>query len=844
MRFVQKAAWCFLFWQTSLPNAWSQEFDFSNVPLSQAIDIVSDHNNVTIVYSSSLVNPSYRVPNGTTGDKSIAALEGILNDFDLSVARNRNVFYVVQSQQTGATGNAGSLFVLIKDDTNLNRIERATVVIKETGAVAEYVGNGVYQFSDLNPGKYILAATVPDYEPAQKTVTLTSGQFSFEPMTVVPENLTRLEDIIVNTSRYNVVDRTGPSLTTFDQSLMERSPNLTADPVRVTQRLPGVASGGLSAKVHVRGGEANETLLVFDGVELNDPFHLRDFQSVFSVIDQRVLADVDVYTGGFPASFGDKLSSVVNMNSFEPFETRHELSLSFFDTSFLSSGIFGRADGEWIVSLRRGNLDWVIDVVDDSLGEPDYVDGFGHVEYRFSDSVRLSFNALLADDSVVVVTEPTPEELERARGETRNHHVWLALENDWSGDLSSRTIVSYSRVDNDRIGISNDEEGVVGTVSDKRDLQETTIKQDWTFRPAAKHQTSWGFQIKSVRANYTYRSQAEFFDLLAELDGRSDVLTRQSVLDVSGTDFGLYALDRWSLNSRWALEVGLRWDRQTYIADSTQVSPRLNVLYQPSEKHQFRLSLGRFFQSQAINELQVEDGVEEFFPAQRANHLILGYDYSPGENTTLRIEAYRKELSRLRPRFENLFDPLALLPELASDRIRVDPDSATVEGVELRIDHKPPSGWGWWFGYVYSIAQDRFGSSKVVRNWDQRHALTSGFSFDGSNWDVTLSANYRSGWPTTGIDLQVDDEGDPIAVLGPRNAERFGDFGSVDLHVSRSFDLRSGGTLVVFLDVLNLLDRENPCCVEYDFDDEEGVLEREIEHWLPLIPSLGVRWEF
>ena len=73
-----------------------------------------------------------------------------------------------------------------------------------------------------------------------------------------------------------------------------------------------------------------------------------------------------------------------------------------------------------------------------------------------------------------------------------------------------------------------------------------------------------------------------------------------------------------------------------------------------------------------------------------------------------------------------------------------------------------------------------------------------------------------------------------------------GDFASVDLRVSRSFDL-SRGELSLFAEVSNLLDRRNPCCVDYTYDYDTGgnlLLEREYRHWLPLVPSVGVLWRY
>ncbi len=105
------------------------------------------------------------------------------------------------------------------------------------------------------------------------------------------------------------------------------------------------------------------------------------------------------------------------------------------------------------------------------------------------------------------------------------------------------------------------------------------------------------------------------------------------------------------------MQAGVRIDTQTYDGgrDSAQWSPRVNVLHDLSDATRLRATWGRFFQAQSVNELQVEDGVERFNPAQRADQTILGLDHAFAAGFDLRLEAYRKDYQRLHPRFENLF---------------------------------------------------------------------------------------------------------------------------------------------------------------------------------------------
>jgi len=82
-------------------------------------------------------------------------------------------------------------------------------------------------------------------------------------------------------------------------------------------------------------------------------------------------------------------------------------------------------------------------------------------------------------------------------------------------------------------------------------------------------------------------------------------------------------------------------------------------------------------------------------------------------------------------------------------------------------------------------------------------------------------------------------------VIAERNAARYANFGSVDARVSYEWTLPRG-TLTLHAEVTNALNRRNPCCtdLEYEVVDGTPTLDRELRHWLPLLPSVGVLWKF
>lgn len=118
----------------------------------------------------------------------------------------------------------------------------------------------------------------------------------------VAEQLPVVPELIVTTSRYEMLREPVMAVATLDNTDVEQLPDLGDDPLRAVGRLPGGAMNGLSSRTNIRGGTADETLVTFDDLRLFNPFHLKDFQAIFSSIDPAVIEGLDIYTGPFRRS--------------------------------------------------------------------------------------------------------------------------------------------------------------------------------------------------------------------------------------------------------------------------------------------------------------------------------------------------------------------------------------------------------------------------------------------------------------------------------------------------------------------------------------------------------------
>ena len=103
-----------------------------------------------------------------------------------------------------------------------------------------------------------------------------------------------------------------------------------------------------------------------------------------------------------------------------------------------------------------------------------------------------------------------------------------------------------------------------------------------------------------------------------------------------------------------------------------------------------------------------------------------------------------------------------------------------------------------------------------------------------------------SGWPTTVLEVTGADAGNPQVVLSRRNRARLSDYNTLDFRLTRTFALPRGA-LDVFIEANNATSRANECCIKYEVTrnpDGSLLYSREVDSWLPLVPSGGVLWRY
>jgi hypothetical protein len=711
-----------------------------------------------------------------------------------------------------------------------------------TGADGSFVLDG------LDVGKYEIRVAAPGHALKVRTVqvlpTLTIEiEIRLHPVVTT-------ETVTVSPS-YSMFDRETGSGLALKREDIDKLPHFADDFYRVITVLPSVSSSDISSRFRIRGGLGNENLVLLDGLEIIEPFHLKDFEGALSIFDPRVIGGASLYPGAFSAKYGDRSAGVLDMDSLAPSGRANSIGISLSNYWMHSTGGFDGGNGSWVASARRGYLDIVMDLAganddEDEEESPSYMDLFGKVSWWATPRQSLSFNFLLGDDALDLKEREDDEDI-NADTSYGNWYVWATHGAVPNPRLFVRTILAYGHLDRDRKAIGLDH-GDQYVIRDVRDTDMYTLKQDWSYELSKRNSLTWGAEARSFETDYDYQSTVEIERTIDDPRFRDPTGSIDFDDKVDGDYYAVHVADSFRPTDKLSAEVGLRWEKVDWT-DESHVNPRVNLLWNASEKHSVNAGWGYVYQSHRPYELDVPDGETELYDAERAEHWVLGYERKSERGWRFRAEAYQREISDPRVRYENLFDPMGQFPEAGYDRVRIEPTESTSRGIELFVQGPPKDRFSWWASYVWSRSEDRVDGRDQKRWFDQPHAVTlSGNYRPGPKWNFNGVWYYHTGWPTTRVTAElVDDEPEPI--VGPFYDERLDDYHRLDVRATYTKELRKS-RLLFFIDVQNLYGRKNQAGFEFDetsfvvLPDDTVLVYPEEEEWLGIMPSFGVAWEF
>ena len=804
---------------------------FCGRPLIAALDQLETLG-LNLIYSSAVVLPELVVVDEPTATDARAILDQILRPLGLQAEEGASgAILIVRAPPPSVGGIAGRVTASPRG----RPVAGATLAIDGTEYRAATGRDGRFRLHDVPAGTYVLRASALGFLERVRSGVRVDSTATLDLAIALEPDPRLVEDIVVTPGHHEIVPQELGAVRSLDRDDVIAAPTLGSDPSRIVTLLPGIAAADASAAFNARGSATKDVSLILDGLELYDPFHLSAFQSPFSFVDGRMVESVDFLGGGFTADHGDRHGGFLELSSASPAETAD----TEIEVGTLNSRVAYEASTSFGPLLVSGRY-WYPEAIGDTIAfgadglHPTFGDLYVKVGLKATPSTAVSGHVLLASDRAKLAESGGNEKVVSSNV---SGTLWFRVLRSWSPRVAIDTVISAGRIDRFRQGTAQPGNDLVA-VEDRRRVAFVGIKNDATWTIGRSHVLRGGLDVRFLGADLEHTA------------GPPGAMSTLSV-GPSGAGIGAYLAYRTALSDRLITEVGLRWDRQTYT-DDRQWSPRLNLVWKPGQRSEVRLGAGRYAQSLRIHELRIEDGETAYRAPEISQQLDLTYIHRFSKQWSLRVDAYRHQLGRLQPRYENLFRPIDLFPEVENDRVLVVPESAELHGVEVSLRGDAGAPLQWFLNTTWSSAKDVIDGIEVPRSWDQPYAGNFLVAYRWQpGWFLSISGTVHTGWPTTPVTGRVvtlpDGSTQIEPVPGPRNSARFPTYARLDLKTGRTIATVKGSVRVE-LSIANLTDRKNACCVdEVHFEaGPDGLIQTttDLKYWLGITPSLQVLWKF
>lgn len=742
----------------------------------------------------------------------------------------------------------------------------AEVCLEGAGRCATADAAGAFRLAELRAGTYTLVVTAPG-RPAVKTesVEVRAGlesrvELTLPALDAIQESVTVTEPVFampeeVKNSGYLVQPRE-----------IFKSAGALQDVSRYLQTLPGVLIGSDDFRndIIVRGGSPTENLFVVDNIEVPNINSFANFASAggsVSILDPALIADTTFLTGGYPAPYINRTSSVLQITQREGardgFQGR--ATLGFAGAGGVLEGPIKEGRGSWVVSARRSFLDFFTNDI-----------GIGGVPVNYSINAKVVYD-LTPKDRIWVANLSGWDDVRLGARENPDEDTELDNLDIRYGGTRAATGINWQRLYGARgVGLLGVTHSEATTDVKVRDLvrngvpppgiplpdlletspvvfddnsreRETTLKYDLTLSAPFFEKVQAGGAFKVFNVNYRVLSPFGSDTPYSVVPDVYPLSLRQGLRAYQSS--GYFQASR-RLGSRVNATFGGRVDDYS-ILNRTRFSPRAGISVRLTEKLSWRASSGSYYQQPFFLFLTAFPETRTMAP-QRADHYVTGFSYIVSPSFRITLEGYRKEyrdypVARDIPQlsFANIgdtFDVREILLPLASG------GRGRAQGIELFLEKKFTDKW---FG------QANFAVSKT------RHAGLDGIFRPGSfdypfvanfvggyrltkNWEVSTRVAYLSGRPFTPFNEELSrEQRRGIFDLDRVNGERLPDYFRLDFRLDRTFTVRDK-PLLVFLGVQNVINRQNVA----GFTWNRRLNEAQTNDQLGFFPLIGMEWRF
>lgn len=722
-------------------------------------------------------------------------------------------------------------------DFENNALFNVNIVILGTslGTASDKLGN--YRIENVPPGEYTLKFMYIGYESEiEKKVFVKASQITRINKKLRAKVL-QMREIVVTPGNFSVSQSQTAKRQVIEKDRITSLPATLDDICRVLQVMPGASfSDDFSAHFHVRGGKQNENLILLDGMEIYDPYHLKNIGGAVGVMNMDLIENVTILTGGFPAKYGDKLSSVVVVENRIGEQKNFSGTIGIGGTGarLVLEGPSPR--GSWIFSFRKSFLKEAATILNptDYTISPSFYDAQTKFIFKVNNSNKIMGNILYSKDNSYLEKWQRNTDLYSDYGNSYYGLVWQSI---LSRSLLSEFIMSRGENfwDN-RIGEESKEQ---------LKLTENVMNWNLDFQPNDRYELEWGMTFKNIYYHYQFETEEiqpeekDFEKLVESFSGNVDINPKTY-------KFAAFLQNKFKLFQPVVANIGMRYDYFEYNQDQ-QWSPRIGLAYSMGNKTIFRAAYGLYYQAPIYTELADTKGVDFNPRAERATHYVLGVEHYFTSTLSIRMEGYIKTLNRMIGHYFEEQDA-GDLPVLRYGN----PYDGQAKGIEFFINGKIVSALSLWFTYCYSKTKidasivdwenKTVEIKKVPRFTDQPHNLSLFINYKlPKNWEINLKWRYLSGIPYTPNFPVWDNYNNPRWRSGELYSSRYPAYHRLDMRIGKKLDFKNFD-LFFFLEIKNVYNQKNILLYHYTIENDKHV--KKVYYMLPFLPLLECSLSF
>ena len=709
--------------------------------------------------------------------------------------------------------------------------------------------NGFFNITKVPVGKYTLLVRYMGYEEKKVPVSIKKNEIISKKIYLTPSSI-KLKTVQISAEKQEMTTEVKASIVKIAPKQLKQLPTIGAAPdlAQYLQVLPGVVfTGDQGGQLYIRGGSPIQNKVILDGMTIYNPFHSI---GLFSVIDADIIRNVDVYTGGFGAEYGDRISSIMDITMRDGNKKKFggKITTSTFGAKAMLEGPIVRdndnnkASISYILSAKTSYLEQsskMLYTYIDTGGLPfNYTDLYGKITinagsgnkisvFGFNYSDRVNYGALTNLNwkesglgSSFVILPSSANALIKGHFSVSNYNISL------------KDVDNYPR------------ESSIGGFN-------LSMQYKYFLGP---DQFDYGFDIQGFKTNFVFYN----------------VLGIAVIQEENTTELGFFMKYKANIK-KLIIEPSFRLQ---YYASLSEMSPepRLGLKYKLNERLRLKTALGMYSQN-LISATSDRDVVNLFYgflsgpenlPAsfdgkqvtsklQKAKHLVLGFEYDLTQKIMINIEGYYKHFDQLtninRDKIYEDNENNADIPDnLKKDFII---ENGNAYGVDFLTKYDYDRLYIW---LVYSLGfSHRYdGIIEYVPHFDRRHNVNFITTYrlgEIKNWEISLRWNFGSGFPftqTQGIFEQltfnsittnyVSENGQLGFIYGELNGERLPDYHRLDFTLKHWIEFVNMSRLEFVFTITNVYNRKN-----IFYFDRIG---HKVVYQLPFMPSFGLSYKF